>query len=155
MCSFLEIGMSLITPFHNWVNWGPEVPSHFRCGIICTIYLALSTHSLCCALCLHLGFLSNSFLSVFLSLSLKEITHFMVEAGWRGEWDSSVPPWAPFADPQVGFLHEEGIDFLLVLEVDLHCKEHRMDHLTSCKTTFVFLLEEATRDNTYLYGPQK
>lgn len=102
MCSFLEIGMSL-SPFHNWVNWGPEVPSHFWCGIVCTIHLALSTHSLCRTLCLHLGFSSNSSLCVFLSLSLKEMTRFMVEAGWRGEWDSSVPAWAPFADPQVGF----------------------------------------------------
>ena len=106
-------------------------------------------------LCLHLGFLSNSALCVFLSLSLKEITHFMVEAGWRGEWDSSVPPWAPCADPQVGFLQEEGADFLLVSEVDLHCKEHRMDHLMSYENTFAFLLGEAARDNTYLCGPQK
>ena len=131
------------------------MPLHFWRGIVCPIHLALGTHGLCRTLCLHLGFLSNSALCVFLSLSLKEITHFMVEAGWRGEWDSSVPPWAPCADPQVGFLQEEGTDFLLVSEVDLHCKEHRMDRLMSCETTFAFLLGEATRDSTYLCGPQK
>ena len=44
-------------------------------------------------LCLHLGFLSNSALCVFLSLSLKEITHFMVEAGWRGEFFARGRNW--------------------------------------------------------------
>lgn len=45
---------------------------------------------------------------------LKEITCFLVEVGWRGEWDSLRPPWALLcAYFQMYFVQAEGVGFLI------------------------------------------